>query len=196
MPTIISGDGTITGLTATGISAVQEVANASITPAKLTQPFTAGTAVASTSGTSINFTSIPSWVKRITVMFSGVSTNGTSTPYIRLGDAGGIETTGYSSIVSSIASSAINTTNADDGITAGFPLYHASIAAADIFSGTVVFTNLSGNLWTASGTMFMGTRAGFLSGTKTLSDVLTQVRFTTVSGTDTFDAGTINILYE
>ena len=39
---------------------------------------TAGTAVASTSGTSIDFTGIPSWVKRITVMFNGVSTNGTS----------------------------------------------------------------------------------------------------------------------
>jgi hypothetical protein len=52
---------------------------------------TSGTAVASTSGTSIDFTSIPLWVKRITVMFAGVSTNGTSPFLVQLGDAGGIE---------------------------------------------------------------------------------------------------------
>jgi len=51
-----------------------------------------GTAVASTSGTSIDFTSIPSWVKRVTVMFAGVSTNGTGSYLIQIGDSGGIET--------------------------------------------------------------------------------------------------------
>jgi hypothetical protein len=56
---------------------------------------TAGTAVASTSGTSIDFTSIPSWVKRITVMIAGVSTNGSSIIQIQLGDSGGVETSGY-----------------------------------------------------------------------------------------------------
>ena len=54
------------------------------------------TAQATTSGTSITFTGIPSWVKRITVMFNGVSTSGTSPVQIQLG-AGSVTTTGYSS---------------------------------------------------------------------------------------------------
>jgi len=58
-------------------------------------PLVSGTSQASTSGTSIDFTGIPSWVKRITVMFNGVSTNGTSNKQIQLGDSGGFETTGY-----------------------------------------------------------------------------------------------------
>jgi len=54
------------------------------------------TAVASTSGTSIDFTSIPSGVKRITVMFNGVSTSGTSNTQVQIG-SGSVETSGYSS---------------------------------------------------------------------------------------------------
>jgi hypothetical protein len=34
------------------------------------------------------------------------------------------------------------------------------------------------------------------SGTKSLSATLDRIRITTVNGTDTFDAGSINILYE
>ena len=60
---------------------------------------TSGTAVASTSGTSIDFTGIPSWAKRITVMFNGVSTNGTSQQLIQIG-SGSVNATGYSSYFS------------------------------------------------------------------------------------------------
>jgi hypothetical protein len=152
-----------------------------------------GTAVASTSGTSIDFTSIPSWVKRITVMFNGVSTSGTSIKQIQLGDAGGIETTGYlgTSLVLADGSS-VNAAL----ITTGYGI--RSGLAADVLNGSVIISNVTGNVWAAQGSITDSSRAaGYLvAGAKTLSDVLDRVRITTVNGTDTFDAGSINILYE
>lgn len=157
--------------------------------------FTSGTAVASTSGTSIDFTSIPSWVKRITVMFNGVSTNSTSVPQIQLGVSGTPETTGYLSIVANVQTT-VNTTR---GVTAttGFYLVHAG-NAANVINGAVTFSNLSGNIWVCSGSIYESGTVGFdgLSGIKSLAGVLNMVRITTVNGTDTFDAGSINILYE
>lgn len=152
--------------------------------------FVAGTAVASTSGTSIDFTSIPSWVKRITVMFNGVSTNGTSNPLIQLGDSGGIETTGYLGLAVNYAGSGASNP------TTGFAI--ALAAAANVISGHLVITLVSSNIWVASG-VFGGSNtivAAYSTGNKTLSETLDRVRITTVNGTDTFDAGSINILYE
>ena len=154
------------------------------------------TAVASTSGTSIDFTSIPSWVKRITVMFSGMSTNGTSAPLIQLGDSGGVEITGYLGAAST--SSGTGTTNAL--YTTGFGLIGVTGSAAFITNGSVTITALdpATNLWACSGVLGLSSSAAVtqIGATKPLSGTLTQVRITTVGGTDTFDAGTINILYE
>jgi hypothetical protein len=171
-----------------------KIANAAVTPAKLSQPLTSGTAVASTSGTSIDFTGIPSWVKRITVMFAGVSTNGSSIIQIQLGDAGGFEITGYlggGGLIQNVSSS--QTAN----FTSGFGITGAGSAAA-VYHGSMVLTLLSSNQWVANGSFARSDVAvpNFGQGSKTLSDVLTQVRITTVNGTDTFDAGSINILYE
>jgi len=157
-----------------------------------------GTAVASTSGTSIDFTSIPTGIKRITVMFNGVSTNGSSALQVQIGDSGGIENTSYSSNAS-IVTGAYAGAAATDTATAGFLLEYQAQAATDTVNGHLVLTNLSGNIWVASGIIGVGTssRTAFLfSGTKTLSDVLDRVRITTVGGTATFDAGSINILFE
>jgi hypothetical protein len=153
-------------------------------------PIVRGTAVTA-SGTSVDFTSIPSWVKRITVMFSGVSTNGTSNLLIQLGDSGGIENTGYLGSSSQLAG-ATNSAN----YTTGFGVFLGN--AANIVHGSVCVTNISGNVWAMSGVLGLSNAATTVNvtGTKTLSDTLTQVRITTVNGTDTFDAGTINILYE
>jgi hypothetical protein len=152
-----------------------------------------GTAVASTSGTSIDFTGIPSWVKRITVMFNGVSGNGTSNIQVQLGDAGGIETTGYSSAaVQMVGGSAVVGTSA----TSGF-LATASNSAVSVHNGNIVFNLLSSNTWIQNGTLYNTVGAiNSSAASKSLSDTLTQVRITTVNGTDTFDAGSINILYE
>lgn len=149
-----------------------------------------GTAV-SASGTSVDFTGIPSWAKRITVMFSGVSTNGTSIPLIQLGDAGGIENTGYSTTAGSITGAATANT-----FTTGFGVA-AAHAAASLYYGVIELALLGSNNWTASGNLSIPSVAQTVfAGGKTLSDTLTQVRITTVNGTDTFDAGTINIMYE
>lgn len=150
-----------------------------------------GTAVASTSGTSIDFTSIPSWVKRITVMFNGVSTNGSSFGLVQLGDSGGVENTGYTG---SVAFSGGSSTGANPTTGFGFGNNGASFT----FSGNMTITNVSGNIWAAAcvGGSTNTSLACLGGGNKTLSAVLDRVRITTVNGTDTFDAGSINILYE
>ena len=153
---------------------------------------TAGTAV-NASGTAVNFTDIPSWVKRITVMFSGVSTNGNSLAQIQIGDSGGVETTGYASNAAVVGSSTAGSTS-----TTGFAL-DGSSAATVIRSGIIVLCLQTGTTWVASGNINRDDTSGFvnfMAGKKTLSDVLDRVRITTVNGTDTFDAGSINILYE
>jgi len=155
---------------------------------------TSGTAVASTSGTSIDFTSIPSWVKRITVMFSGVSTNGTSNIQIQLGDSGGIENTSY---VSTGCTSTTGGLPVASTSTAGFPIENTVSAATVTRAGVMIISLIGSNLWVYSFAGSSSHPAGLTGGgAKTLSDTLTQVRITTVNGTDTFDAGTINILYE
>jgi hypothetical protein len=155
------------------------------------QRITQGTAVASTSGTSIDFTGLPAWVKRITVMFVGVSTSGTSNLQIQLG-SGSPTTSGY--LGSSIASTAAGNSAATS--TTGFVLITG--AATYLLNGFGVFTNLNGNTW--AGVVNTGqsdtARSTSVYAAIGLAGVLDRVRITTVNGTDTFDAGTINILYE
>lgn len=153
-----------------------------------------GTAVTA-SGTSVDFTGIPSWVKRVTVMYDGVSTNGTSVPIIQLGDSGGIETTGYLVYVMTSQGASLATSS----YTTGYPLDQGN-GAAFLHYGAITFTNISANSWV--GTITAGSnnsgnfRATTGGGSKTLSATLDRIRITTVNGTDTFDAGTINIIYE
>lgn len=145
-----------------------------------------GTSVASTSGTSIDFTGIPSWVKRITVMFSGVSTNGSSLTQLQLGTPT-IVTTGY-------VGGAFN--GGGIAFSAGFVISQAG-SAADTRSGIATLANISGNTWACSGTTGVNGGGGSLfGGFIALGSALTVVRVTTVNGTDVFDAGSINILFE
>jgi hypothetical protein len=198
--TAISGSATVGGVAVVTTTGTQTLTNKTLTsptiggtPVMSASVITSGTAQASTSGTSISFTGIPSWVKRITVMFNGVSTNGTSNQQIQLGDSGGFETTGY--LGASVQLTDAQSVNAAT-ITTGFGI--RSALAANTINGAVVITNLTNNTWVAQGALTDSSRgAGYLvGGAKALSDVLTQVRITTVNGTDAFDAGSINILYE
>ena len=198
MPTTISGS---TGVTfpaggvgntagaAVGTTDTQTLTNKTIQGGAITS----GTAVASTSGTSIDFTGIPAWVKRITVMFAGVSTNGTSFKQMQLGTISGVVRTGYKSSCSLIFG-----TNATvvASATTGF-LMNSDLAAEEL-TGQYVFTLLGSNLYVGS-TIFQSstnTRVWQGAGQITLGGVLDRVRITTVNGTDTFDAGSINILFE
>lgn len=145
------------------------------------------TAVASTSGTSIDFTGIPSWVKRITVMFGSVSTNGSSNLLVQAG-AGSTQTSGYDSGASSSSTAATSSS--------GFVVTAINGASATT-KGAVILSFVGSNVWVMFGTTYTsGNYNNVTSGVVTLSGTLDRVRITTVNGTDTFDAGSINILYE
>ena len=149
-----------------------------------------GTAVASTSGTSIDFTSIPSWVKRVTVMFNGVSTSGTSSYLVQIG-AGSVTTSGY--VGQSNAMGAVFT-----AMSSGFMVFN-NVIAANTHQGIVTLALVGSNTWVESSIIAPQTNANYMgasAGTITLSGTLDRVRITTVNGTDTFDAGSVNILYE
>ena len=149
-----------------------------------------GTAQASTSGTSIDFTGIPSWVKRITVMFNGVGTSGISAKQIQLG-SGSPQATGY--VTNSIVFGGASLTNTQ--YTTAFVL--GSTTAADRLSATITFSLLSSNNWEGNGAYAsVNGNSGLTFGGITLSGTLDRIRITTANGTDTFVAGSINILYE
>ena len=152
-----------------------------------------GTAVASTSGTSIDFTSIPSWVKRITVMFTGVSASSTGIPQFQLG-TGGTPTytiSGYAG-ASNLASTTVTTT----AMSTGF-IVSASSAGTAVYQGSATIINITGNTWVYSGIFGRSDSANICwgGGSIALAAALTAFRITT-TGADTFDAGSINILYE
>ncbi len=174
--------------TVVGTDATQTLTNKTIQGGAITS----GTAVASTSGTSIDFTSIPSWAKRITLVFNEVSTSGSAGTVVQLG-TGATPTytnTGYvSTSVGSAPSPGVTS------YTNGFGIRNDS--AAYVMSGNMVLTNISGNIWISSHITKVSTVVCPVgAGSVTLGAVLTAVRFASANGTDTFDAGSINILYE
>jgi hypothetical protein len=173
--------------------------DANVTPAKLSQPLTLATAQNTTSGTSINFPAIPSWARRITVAFNGVSTNGSSRLAVQLGTSSGLTTTGYTSFTGTFGRTTENFQNTDR-VTSGFGWWHA--APIDAGYGNMILINVSGNTWVSShsGGVSGGSGGSFDfvilgGGSVALSGTLTQLSLTTVSG-DTFDAGSVNIMYE
>lgn len=191
--------------TLVGDSATQTLTNKTLTSPTITSPtitggslsgtsgvLSRGTAVASTSGTAIDFTGIPSWAKRITVMLNGVSTNSTSSVIIQIGSTT-FTTSGYSGAYAVISTGTAATTSAS-----GFMLwFNTSDTAAAVRSGIIVLTNISGNTWVASvsASIHSGGSITCGAGSVSLGGALDRVRITT-NGADTFDAGTINIMYE
>jgi hypothetical protein len=158
-------------------------------------PIVRGTYTAA-SGTAINFTDIPSWVKRITIMFNQVSTTGTSPYLIQLGTSGGVEATGYSGSAIALQGSAVSSAANTSSI--GFFAAVALNVAADIYCGNVVLTNITGNTWIQSGVVgnVAASRITNSTGVKATAAVLDRIRITTVNGTDTFDLGAVNIMWE
>lgn len=149
----------------------------------------------SAAGSVIDFTGLPAWIKRIQVLFEGVSLSGTDNILIQLGDSGGFETSGYdaTSVITNGAAGGGNT----GAITAGFVIRGA--LASNVVDGAILtLTNLTGNVW-VGGLSGKGTTSGAFAfaggGDKTLSDTLTQVRITR-SGSNTFDSGQIGLFYE
>lgn len=154
-----------------------------------------GTAVAATSGTSLDFTGIPSWAKRITVILDSVSTTGTSPVTIYLGTSSGMETAGYTGLASAITG--LNNCTVVP-YSSGAVLPGAS--SSDQRSYSIAITNVTGNRWIVTG-IGVGDLGGspiqgLLTSIKTLAGVLDRIRVTTISGSDTFDGGLVNIMWE
>lgn len=155
---------------------------------------TLATMQASTSGTSIDFTGIPSGTKEIVVMMNGVSTNGSSSLLVQLGDSDGVETSGYVSSCGVVTtSSTADTVTSNSGA-----LFHRNVEG-DAHYGVLRLTlmNAATFAWVGQGSTWGGVDFHTsVAVTKSLSAELDRVRVTTVNGTDAFDAGTINIAYK
>jgi hypothetical protein len=142
------------------------------------------------SGTSVDFTGIPSWVKRVTVMLNGVSTNGTSSCVIQIG-SGSFSSSGYSSAAANDSTASISTV--------GFILEDGAGGISSERYGSIQISNISGNSWVSTAIIYgknSSNPVNMIAGGVTISGILDRVRVTTVNGTDTFDSGTINISYE
>jgi hypothetical protein len=148
----------------------------------------------SATGTSVDFTAIPDWVKRITVMFNSVSLTGTDAILIQIGDSGGVEITGYASAVAFAGA-----TTGGNSRTDGYVIT-VSGSAANTLSGAVTITNISGNTWISTGSAIYESVSptAFVmvsSGIKTLSATLDRISVSR-TGTNTYDGGSVNIIYE
>jgi hypothetical protein len=187
----VAGSNTLVLPTGAG-SAYQVVRNgATAGSLEFTDKIVSGTAQASTSGTSIDFTGIPSWVKRVTVMFNGVSTSGASNIQVQLG-AGSVDTSGYISGGSFFNVGGPTTASSTAGL-----LVTGVNGLTQAQHGSLVISTLGSNIWSAQSITWNGSSQHQMgAGSKTLSGTLDRVRITTVNGTDTFDAGSINILVE
>jgi hypothetical protein len=181
----LSGSGIVTANISDSQVTTAKIADAGVIPTKLSQPLTLAT-VQTATGASIDFTGIPSWAKKITVILNEVASSGPL--LIQLGDSGGVEATGYIStsiVVDNVGGSAGGSN------TTGF-LFSQGLTA---ISGLVQIVNVSGNIWISSHVGKITTsQISSGGGSKTLSATLDRIRLTTSSGTLT--SGSANIMYE
>lgn len=190
-PTIVGGTFTSPAITGPAISSavMTEMASSVITSAT----------AKSASGSSIDFTDIPSWVKRITVLIRGVSLSGAGDVLIRLGTASGFVGTGY---IASTSAAANGGTTSITSSTLGFPIY--SNLAARAIQSAMTISLVDTNYWLQTHVLQTSTSVinGSGAGSVSLPDTLTSIRITTLGsngttiGGETFDAGTVNIFYE
>ena len=194
-PTLAQGYIKVNGTTAATVTSTglttASLQNGAVTPAKLSQPLTLDTAKATNSGTSVEFTAIPSWAKRLTMMLNGVSTTGTNSILIQLGTSAGYQITGYGGAVLVSQGGSVGSVAHSTGF-----LVDSTTLAADTRSGIVGFNFVgTSNVWSASGNVSLTATArnSVFSGTVLLAGTLDRIRITTA---DTFDAGSVNIMYE
>ena len=155
--------------------------------------FTSGTTFdASGGGTSNDWTGLPAGTKVIIIPFSQLSLNGTDDLDVQIGDAGGIETSGYTSTGFQIS----DTPSVNDVFsTTSFRIRMNN--AANLFSGQMILTlvDAATNTWSSSHVLKRATTVMcWGAGDKALSGELTQLRVKTV-GTNVFDGGLINVAY-
>lgn len=178
-----------------GIGTARQVptVNSGATALAYANPITITAAQATTSGTAFDFTGIPAGVRRITIFFGDNSLSGTDNLLVQIGDAGGPETTGYVSSGGGIGNAGASAVVSS---TAGFLVYSAT--AANTLSGTMTLNlvDIAAFQWSSNHAGKINTVATIMGGGyKSLSQELTQVRVTR-TGTDTFDAGSLVVMYE
>ena len=149
----------------------------------------------SATGTSVVFTGIPSWAKQVTLMLQGVSTNGTSPVIAQLGTSSGYATSGYTGTIGFILNGGVAAAIFSSSFVFEFAGY---VAATETLHGLFTVVNINSNAWVANGTISRGDSASTctITGSISLASVFDRIRITTVAGTNTFDAGTVNVLYE
>ncbi len=154
------------------------------------RPLLVSSTTTTTSGTSVQLTSIPSWVRRITVNLSGVSTNGTAQVGVQLGTSSGYETSSYLGSIFDTAASANFSTGFFDNSGNALSVRHF------VFTLTLVDTITNTWMCQISGGFSQAAGCRFGAGSKALSGILDRVRLTTSNGTDAFDSGIVNFIYE
>jgi len=168
------------------------IGSSTVTPTNLSEPLTSGTAQTPSAVTFVDFTGIPSYVKRLTVMFNGVSFTNTANIFIQLGTASGFASTGYIS-TSNILNNASGSSGSSS--TSGFLVFDGD--ANYVLHGTCVISLVSSNSFVSTHSYRVSTSQIILgSGSVSLGSTLNSVRIISSDNTGTFDAGTINILYE
>ena len=193
-----ASDGTIAytaGQTFTGVCTAPTAATATNTTQLATTAFVQQELVthllaeqATTSGTTIDF-SVPPGVREVQVMFASVSSVGTGAFQIQLGDAGGLEASGYSG--------GVGTRGAELANSSAFNVVQAAVAANN-FSGRIVLSleNASTFTWAQSGVISNATSGfpHFSGGAKALSEELSLIRFKNSAG-NTLDNGGVSAAY-
>ena len=184
--------------TIAGTGGAQTLTNKTLSGATWTSPassiITSATSVTSTAVTSIDFTGIPSWVKRVTFLLNLFGTNGTSTYMLQLGTASSIETTGYLTGVGGLVNG--GTAQAVTAYTTGIGITTGN-TAVNGYNGSIVLSlqDPSTNFWSNISNLTGGTSLQVGGGGKAIASTLTRIRLTTLGGTDTFRTGSVNITY-
>ena len=153
-----------------------------------------GTDTATASGTSIDFTSIPAGVREINIMFEAVSASGSSDILVQIGDGGGIESAGYVSLALEVNSGGTAAGNS----TAGFQIVDGN-SASNVYRGIIrlLLKDSANFTWVQSGILSRDASTEYPSaGVKSLTAELDRVRITHANGSDTFDAGSMNINFQ
>jgi hypothetical protein len=146
------------------------------------------------SGVSTDLTGIPTWAKRLTLVFNNIKTSGASSLLIVLGTPSGVDGSHYFSYATAVVPpTTLAVAQTSNGISIGSPGGAASALVA-----LLTITRFDGFAWayTGSSSNTSSSNGVFITGLKGMSESLTRVRITTVSGADTFTAGSVSLIYE
>ncbi len=170
------------------------ISNGNTTP-QWRSSFTRSITQSMNGATSYAFTGIPSWANKVVIMIINCSTGGTQVPFIQVGiPSGTYLSTGA---VGSITGGNGAASNLISGI---IRLWNASWLSTNVFHSIIHLTNMGSNVWSIEvnsvriDSLPTNVYVAIGSGRVTLTDVLDRIRIN--ANGNTFDAGSINIMYQ